>query len=385
MPRAARLGEVDGPHHRLDMARHHDLPRRIVVGGFADLALGSFGGDLNDGVEIEPEQRRHRADSRGDRRLHRIPAQPQQPRCVGQRQRSRRDQRCIFAQRMPGDERCFVGEPQPAFDLQHTQRGDRHRHDRRLGVGGQRQFVVGTVPHQREQLLAERVIDLFENGAGGRAGVGKAGAHARRLAALARKDESADDVYSGWCAAGIRSASVNRQGRRHSASPDAGDSRPFIHNTVAQRTGFDKYRRDCGFRGGGFRVSPFILPPAVCWYDQAATHLKRIAMRLQLLGTAAIAAAVIAAPASAAVSSTVGKALKAAEAGAKSGNSGAAISAIEAGPAFCIDWRREIQDRADGGLCLYAFRQVSAGGGCTGERWRLAEHTGTALLSGWPV
>ena len=77
-----------------------------------------------------------------------------------------------------------------AMGLEHPGRGEADRHQRRLGVLGQRQGLGRAVPDEARQLLAEGVIDLGENGAGFRIGVGERLAHADGLAPLSRKGQS---------------------------------------------------------------------------------------------------------------------------------------------------------------------------------------------------
>ena len=60
-------------------------------------------------VEVEAEQRRHGALADRHRRLHRLAAQLQQPRGVGEAERAGRGQRGIFAEGMAGDEGGLVG------------------------------------------------------------------------------------------------------------------------------------------------------------------------------------------------------------------------------------------------------------------------------------
>ena len=74
-------------------------------------------------------------------------------------------QRRIFAERMAGDERRVAREIEAGLGLQHAQGRERHRHQRRLGVLGQRQRVGRALPHERGELLAERRVDLVEHGA----------------------------------------------------------------------------------------------------------------------------------------------------------------------------------------------------------------------------
>jgi len=75
------------------------------------------------------------------------------------------------------------------LDLQHPYRGQGHGHQGGLGVLGQGQLVLGPLAHQQGQLLAQGVVDLGIDLAGGGEGVGQGRAHADRLAALSGKQE----------------------------------------------------------------------------------------------------------------------------------------------------------------------------------------------------
>src|SRR3546814_1105449 len=72
----------------------------------------------------------------------------------------------------------------------------RIRHDRGLGIFGERQLVLGTFAHQLEQLLAERVVDFLKHLARVTRCLGERLAHADRLAALTRKDERSEEHMS---------------------------------------------------------------------------------------------------------------------------------------------------------------------------------------------
>ena len=72
-PRAEFRRERDGPLDRLLGARDHHLPRRIVVGGLADLAVRRGLGELLRLRKIGAEQRRHGAFADRHGLLHRAP------------------------------------------------------------------------------------------------------------------------------------------------------------------------------------------------------------------------------------------------------------------------------------------------------------------------
>ena len=65
------------------------------------------------------------------------------------------------------------------------------RHDRRLGIFGEPELLVRPFPHQAEEMLPERLVNLREHIARGAARLGERGAHSDRLAALTREKKSA--------------------------------------------------------------------------------------------------------------------------------------------------------------------------------------------------
>ena len=85
---------------------------------------------------------------------------------------------------MARDAGGLVGPHDAEFLFQHAQGGNRVGHDRRLGVGGQRQLAFGPVLHHGGKLLVQRVVDFLEHFAGMRAGFGELHAHADLLASL---------------------------------------------------------------------------------------------------------------------------------------------------------------------------------------------------------
>src|SRR5260370_1096299 len=74
--------------------------------------------------------------------------------------------------------------------LRHPRGRKGPRHQRRLRILGERERLGRPVPDHLGELLAERRVDLVEDRACRRKGVGERLAHADRLAALARKYES---------------------------------------------------------------------------------------------------------------------------------------------------------------------------------------------------
>ena len=95
----------------------------------------------------------------------------------------------VFAERVAGDDDGLLAQGEAALLLQHAQHGERVRHQRGLGVLGQRQLLAGPFEHQLGELLLQGLVDLLEHLAGGGEGGGEVAAHADGLAALAREDE----------------------------------------------------------------------------------------------------------------------------------------------------------------------------------------------------
>ncbi len=72
----------------------------------------------------------------------------------------------IFTQAVAGD--VFgLGAGNAEVLFEDPGNGGRHGHDRRLGVFGQGQLVLGAVEHHRRQLLAQGLVDFGEDVAGG--------------------------------------------------------------------------------------------------------------------------------------------------------------------------------------------------------------------------
>ena len=169
------------------VAGHHHLSAAIVVGGLADLPLRGFAGDGHRGLIIEPEQCRHRAGADRHRLLHRKAAGTQQARGIADAEAAGGGKRGIFAERMAGDEGRIPPHGKARLGLQHPQRGDRDRHQGRLGIFGELEGFGRAVPDDGGQLLAERRIDLVEYRPRGRKGLRQGLAHADRLGTLSRK------------------------------------------------------------------------------------------------------------------------------------------------------------------------------------------------------
>jgi hypothetical protein len=90
---------------------------------------------------------------------------------------------------MAGDVAHLVRQAPAAFRLQHPQRRDADRHQRRLGILGQGQLALRPLEHQLGELLLQRLVHLFEHQPGGGEALRQSEAHADSLGALAWKDE----------------------------------------------------------------------------------------------------------------------------------------------------------------------------------------------------
>ncbi len=140
-------------------------------------------------LELEAENRGHGALADRHRRLHRVAAHPQQARRVADIEAAGRGQGRVLAQRMAGDAVAEIRELAAAPRLERAECGERGRHQRRLGVLGQTQPLLGPLEDQAAQRLSERLVDPFEHLARRRHRVMQRPAHADGLRPLTRKDE----------------------------------------------------------------------------------------------------------------------------------------------------------------------------------------------------
>ena len=85
---------------------------------------------------------------------------------------------------MAGDEGGVASDNDALFRLQRPQGRQTHRHQGRLGVGGQGQLGGVALEHQGRQLFAQRRVHLVENRARGGKGVIKRLAHSDGLRTL---------------------------------------------------------------------------------------------------------------------------------------------------------------------------------------------------------
>jgi hypothetical protein len=182
--------DLDRAFDRRLVARHHHLAAAIVVSHLADFTLCRFASNGGGRIQLHADQRGHGADPDRHRLLHRLSADAQQPRGVGDGKSTGGGKRGIFAERVTGDELRLALKIEPRFRLQHADDGERDRHQRRLGILGERQRVRGPVEHDGAQALAERLVHHLEHSPCRREVLRQCLAHTHRLAALARKYES---------------------------------------------------------------------------------------------------------------------------------------------------------------------------------------------------
>ena len=140
---ASCAGAVDGALGAGD----HRLRRLVVVGELAHLALRRLRGELLADLLADAQQRRHRTLPDRHGRLHGLTADLQQPRGIGHAERARCGERGIFAQRMTGDVFDLVGAGESPSRFEHPHHRQRHGHQRRLGILGQRQRLERTLEH----------------------------------------------------------------------------------------------------------------------------------------------------------------------------------------------------------------------------------------------
>ncbi len=158
------LGDLDRALDRGLVARDHHLPAAVVVGGLADLALRRFA----------PRPRRAASNSSPSSAAM-APTPTGTAFCIAwprmrssravsaMREGAGRGQRRIFAERMAGDELRVARKIEAGFRLQHAHGRERDRHQRRLGVLGERQRLGRPFADDGAELLAERGIDLVEH------------------------------------------------------------------------------------------------------------------------------------------------------------------------------------------------------------------------------
>ena len=112
-----------------------------------------------------------------------------------------------------------------ALGLERAHRGERGRHQRRLGVAGQGELGRVALPDQGGELLAERGVDLVEDRPRGRKGLGEVAPHADDLGALPGKHECPRHDPSLALFSRVRSflATAGREVQRLGISARSGD------------------------------------------------------------------------------------------------------------------------------------------------------------------
>ncbi len=107
---------------------------------------------------------------------------------------------------MAGDERAGAPQIEAALALEHAQHGEADRHQRRLGVLGQRELVLRPLEDHPGEVLAERLVDFGEDLAGAGMAFGEVAPHADGLRALSGKNQRASHAET-------LSAARGRKGR----------------------------------------------------------------------------------------------------------------------------------------------------------------------------
>ena len=139
--------------------------------------------------EIGAEQRRHRPFADRHRLLHGA-ARVLSSRAVSARLRAPAAASAEYSPSEWPATKVTLSMKLEALLGEHAHRRERHRHQRRLRILGERQLSLGPLPHQLGQILAERLVDFGKHRARGRIGLGELGAHADGLASLTGKNES---------------------------------------------------------------------------------------------------------------------------------------------------------------------------------------------------
>jgi hypothetical protein len=156
------------------------------------------GADIVDLLGGQAEDRRHRAFAGRHGRLHELPAGAHGADGVSKAEGPSSDMRGVFAQRVARG--VAHGEStRSQLRLEHAVGRDGNRQDRRLGMLGQLELVLGAVEDDLRQRKAERVVGFFEDGARGGRSVIQRAAHADGLRSLAREKKCEDGCCGGSC------------------------------------------------------------------------------------------------------------------------------------------------------------------------------------------
>ena len=144
------------------VSRNNHLSGAVVVRRLADFALLGFGRHGSGGGELEPDQRRHRADTDRDRLLHGLAPRPQETRGIRHGEGATRGQRGIFTERMTGDKLHVARKVQSRLGLEDTLDGKRDSHKGRLGIFRKRQHVGWALEDDGAELATERFVNLCD-------------------------------------------------------------------------------------------------------------------------------------------------------------------------------------------------------------------------------
>ena len=140
---------------------------------------------------VEADDRGHAALAARARGLHLLAADPHQADGVGEVEGAGGDEGGVLAHRVAGGERGLRdvhAQLVPAL-LDGLEVGDRGGEQGRLAVLGPVELLLGTLPREAGDGLAEGGIGGGEHGGGGGGGLGEGAAHADGLAALAGEHE----------------------------------------------------------------------------------------------------------------------------------------------------------------------------------------------------
>jgi hypothetical protein len=176
---AERLRALSGPPDRFRAARDHDLSWRVQVCGADHVPLRRLDAGLRDERGVQTKDRRHRAAADRDGLLHVPPSIADDAHGIGEGEGAGGNVRGILTEAVArNNRRLDAAARQQALDR------NRHRQDRRLGILGERQGVIGAVEDRAAERHAERLVGFREGLATDRERGGERLAHADALRAL---------------------------------------------------------------------------------------------------------------------------------------------------------------------------------------------------------
>ena len=166
-------------------------PGRVAVRDAEHAVRGGLRDELREPRVVEADDRGHPALAPGAGRLHQLAAAADEADGVGEVEGAGGDEGRVLAHRVAGGEGGLGdvdAELRPA--LAHgLEVGDRRGEERGLGVLGAVEVVLGALPGEPADRLAEGGVGGREHGGGGGGGLGEGAAHADGLAALAGEHE----------------------------------------------------------------------------------------------------------------------------------------------------------------------------------------------------